>query len=106
MKRPSKKNAVGCLVAIGLMIGVCIPLCHIWVGHIPEKYSYNKKLPEPSQIVSWVNMNSGIVQKQLDRRILQMREELDSASFEMHQKAYASKLIQYLLKAEKSKCIV
>lgn len=82
MKRPSKKNVIGCLVAIGLMIAVCIPLSHIWVGHIPEKYSYNKKLPEPSQIVSWVNMNSGIVQKQLDRRILQMREELDSASFD------------------------
>lgn len=68
------------IVAVLITFAV-IPLKNIWVGHIPQMYSYNKELPEPSTIVSWVDMNSEIVQTQLNRRIQSVRDELDSASF-------------------------
>lgn len=68
------------IVAV-LLVAAAIPLSSVWVGHIPQSYSYNSELPKPSTIVAWVDMNSRIVQGQLDKRIQSVRDELDSASF-------------------------
>ena len=62
---------VGCLLII-----TCIVLSSVWVGHIPQTYTYNEALPKPSNALSWTNMNSSIVQNELIKTIEQRKQEL------------------------------
>ena len=69
-------------IIAAVLVAAFIPLNQVWVGHIPEKYTYNSELPQPSNLVSWVDMNSQIVQGKLDTRINNMIKDLESASMD------------------------
>lgn len=77
-----RRKFVGFAVAAVLVAAALVPLADVWVGHIPEAYDYNPELPQPSNVVAWADMGSGIVQAQLDRRLAAAREELEAASLD------------------------
>ena len=79
--KKGKRLAVLGIVVVAL-IAAFIPLNNVWVGHIPETYTYNSELSKPSTIVAWADMSSNIVQTQLDRRLESARQELENASFD------------------------
>lgn len=76
------KKFVALGIVIVALVAAFIPLNSVWVGHIPESYTYNSELSKPSTIVSWADMSSGIVQTQLERRLENARKELENASFD------------------------
>jgi acetyl esterase/lipase len=65
------------IVAV-VLVSTIGTLSSVWVGHIPKKYDYNDELPKASNVMSWTNINSSIVQNSMKKTIAQKAAEFET----------------------------